>query len=43
LSPEEVAEYREIRRKIADELPDLIGRHHERMATTDQVPDTAGE
>ena len=43
LSPEEAAEYREIRRKVADELPELIERHHECMVTIDQGTDTAGE
>ena len=31
LSPEEAAKYQAIRRKVAEELPELIGRHHERM------------
>ncbi len=43
LSPEEAANYREIRTKVAEELPDLIGRHHERMATIDQVTDLVKE
>lgn len=43
LSPQEAAQYREIRKSVAAELPDLIGRHHERMATIDQMTDTAGE
>jgi len=32
LTPEEVAKYAKIREQIAEELPDLIARHHERMA-----------
>jgi DNA-binding XRE family transcriptional regulator len=37
LTPEEAAKYQEIREQISQELPDLIARHHERMATLDQV------
>ena len=33
LSPEEAAEYREIREQIAEELPELIARHDERTGT----------
>ncbi len=43
LSLEEASNYREIRTKIAEELPDLVGRHHERMATIDQVTDLVKE
>jgi hypothetical protein len=32
LTPEEAAKYRAVREQIAGELPDLITRHHERMA-----------
>jgi DNA-binding XRE family transcriptional regulator len=32
LTPEEAAKYRTIREQIAEELPDLIARHHQRMA-----------
>ena len=39
LSPEEAAEYREIREKVAEELPELIARHEERMVALDQVAD----
>lgn len=39
LSPEEAARYREIREKVAEELPDLIARHHERLASLDQLGD----
>lgn len=39
LTPEEAANYKEIRQKIAEELPDLIARHHERMASHDQLQD----
>ena len=35
LSPEEAAKYREIRDQIAEELPDLVGRHQERVAALD--------
>jgi DNA-binding XRE family transcriptional regulator len=37
LSPEEAAKYKAIRAQVAEELPDLIARHHERMATLDQL------
>jgi DNA-binding XRE family transcriptional regulator len=39
LSPEEAAKYREVREQIREELPDLIARHHERLATLDQLGD----
>src|SRR4051794_16472788 len=39
LTPEETARYQAIREQVADELPDLIARHHERMATLDQFQD----
>lgn len=37
LTPEEGAKYMAIREQVAQELPDLIARHHERMATLDQL------
>ena len=37
LTPEEAAKYNKIREQIAEELPELIDRHHERMATLDQL------
>lgn len=37
LTPEEVAKYKAIREQVAVELPDLVTRHHERMATLDQL------
>ena len=37
LTPEEAAKYKAIREQAAEELPDLIARHHERMATVDQL------
>jgi DNA-binding XRE family transcriptional regulator len=37
LTPEEAAKYRAIREQVAEELPDLIARHHERLASLDQV------
>jgi DNA-binding XRE family transcriptional regulator len=36
LGPEDAAKYREIREQIAGELPELITRHHGRMAAYDQ-------
>ncbi len=37
LTPEEAAKYKAIREQIAQELPDLIVRHHERLASLDQL------
>jgi len=37
VTPEEAAKYKQIRDQVAAELPDLIARHHERMADLDQV------
>ena len=37
LTPAEAAKYKNIRDQVAGELPDLIERHHERMAALDQV------
>jgi beta-phosphoglucomutase-like phosphatase (HAD superfamily) len=37
LSQEEAAENREVRQRIEKELPDLIARHHERLATFEQL------
>jgi DNA-binding XRE family transcriptional regulator len=37
LTPEEAAKYKAIREQVAEELPDLISRHHERMAVHDQL------
>jgi DNA-binding XRE family transcriptional regulator len=37
LTPEEAAKYKAIREQVATELPDLIDRHHARMAVLDQL------
>ena len=37
LTPEEAARYKAMRGQVAEELPDLIARHHERMATLDEL------
>src|SRR3990172_9020604 len=37
LTPEEAAKYKAIREQVAEELPDLIARHLERMAGVDQL------
>src|SRR6476660_7512105 len=37
LTPEEAAKYKAVREQVAGELPDLIARHHERMAALDQL------
>lgn len=39
LTSEEAAKYKAAREQIAEELPDLIARHHERMAVLDQLPE----
>lgn len=35
LTPEQIEKYNKIRQQIAEELPDLIVRHQERMAEKD--------
>ena len=37
LTPEEAAKYRAVREQIAQELPELVGRHQQRMATLDKL------
>ncbi|MBM4094455.1 MAG: helix-turn-helix transcriptional regulator [Planctomycetes bacterium] len=37
LTAEEAGKYKAIRALVADELPELIARHEERMATLDQL------
>lgn len=37
LTPEEAAKYNAIREHVAEELPELVARHHERSATRDQL------
>ncbi len=37
LTPDEAANYKSIRAKVTEDLPDLIARHHQRMATLDQL------
>lgn len=37
LTPEEAARYKTIRDQVAQELPELVARHHERMAALDQL------
>jgi ribosome-binding protein aMBF1 (putative translation factor) len=39
LTPVEAADYRELRRKIDAELPELIARHHERRSNPDVAKD----
>jgi DNA-binding XRE family transcriptional regulator len=36
LTPEEAAKYKTIREQIDQDMPELIDRHHERMAILDQ-------
>lgn len=37
LTPGEAGKYRAIRASVAEELPELVARHEERMATLDQL------
>ncbi len=37
LTPKEAAKYKGIRKQIAEELPDLVSRHQERMAALDEL------
>ena len=37
LTAEESAKYKEIRERVAEELPELIARHHERLSALDQL------
>ena len=37
LTPQEAAKYKAIREQVAEELPDLVARHHQRMASLDQL------
>ncbi len=37
LTAEESAKYKEIREQVAKELPDLISRHHQRLAALDKL------
>ncbi len=37
LTPEEAAQYRAVRKRVAAELPELIDRHHQRVAALDQL------
>ena len=37
LTPEEAAKYKAVREQVAEELPDLVARHHQRMAALDQL------
>jgi DNA-binding Xre family transcriptional regulator len=37
LTPEEAAKYAAIRQQVAQELPDLVARHQERLASLDEL------
>jgi DNA-binding XRE family transcriptional regulator len=39
LTPDEAAKYQAVREQVAGELPELVARHHERMATLDRLHD----
>jgi DNA-binding XRE family transcriptional regulator len=37
LTAEEISKYRDVRERVAEELPELIARHHERVSTLDKM------
>ena len=37
LSQDEASKYREFRERVGEELPELIARHHERLATFEEL------
>lgn len=37
LTAEEAAKYRAVREQVAEELPELIARHHQRVAALDKI------
>ena len=37
LTPEEAAKYKAVREQVAAELPDLVARHHQRLAALDEL------
>lgn len=37
LTPDEAAKYKKVREQVTTELPDLISRHHERIAEREQL------
>ncbi len=37
LTPDEAAKLKAVRAQIAEELPELVARHHDRMAALDQL------
>ena len=39
LTPDEAGKYAKVRREVAEELPELVARHHDRMASLDQLQD----
>jgi DNA-binding XRE family transcriptional regulator len=41
LTPEEAAKYKAVREQVAKELPDLVARHHQRMAALDELQELA--
>jgi DNA-binding XRE family transcriptional regulator len=43
LTPEEAAKYRQVRDQVAEELPELIARHHRRQVVFDQLDDLLGQ
>jgi len=43
LTPEEAAKYKTVREQIAQELPELIARHHDRMEAKELLERVFGE
>ncbi len=43
LTNDEASKYKKVREQVAKELPELVARHHERMATLEQLQQVVGE
>jgi DNA-binding XRE family transcriptional regulator len=43
LTPEEAAKYKAVRELVAEELPELVARHQERMAVLDELQGLLGQ
>ncbi len=43
VTPEEAAKLKKIRSQVAGELPELIARHHDRLASLDQLDKLCGQ
>ena len=43
ITPEEAAKLKKVRSQVAAELPELVARHHERLASLDQLEKLCGQ